>query len=427
MSEPDKFEDDLLYALTRTGEGFRTERADLVAGGYRLGRRRWRRRSAAAVVGGAAALALVGTGAVYLTSPGAKGTGTVSAAAAPVAKGTGTVSAAAAPVATADGTAAAAATPTSVKSTAPAPVSDDEVLATFRALLPKGEITEAKGHGTENERQDSYASASVVFDDGHGKSLIQLNIQKNRPKQVQPPGCPSDLKASRVDACTDTVLADGSKLLLFQGYEYADGRADTKEWLATLTGPDGRSVSVSEWNSPQEKGAPDSRPNPPLTPDQLKAVVTDKSWDRVVAAIPYEGVDTDAVDPGLSLADREAVLTGLLPQGVTVTGRFGNPLMATFELAQGQATGSLVVRVENLAQGGDLLTERSFKEADSLPDGSRITVGGSPDGKDKPFTVNVLRPDGTSVLAYQVSGGRPLLTPEQVKAIAVSPAWKSKK
>ncbi|MFE4973749.1 hypothetical protein ACFRAR_16775 [Kitasatospora sp. NPDC056651] len=411
MSEPDKFEDDLLYALTRTGEGFRTERTDLAAGGYRLGRRRWRRRSAAAVVGGAAALALVGTGTVYLTSQGAKDAGTVSAASAPVA--------------TADG--AAAATPTSVKSAAPAAVSDDEVLATFRALLPKGEITEAKGHGTENERKDSYASASVVLDDGHGKSLIQLNIQKTRPGQAQSPGCPSDFAASRVDACTDTVLADGSKLMVFQGHEYTDGRADTKEWLAVLSGPDGRSVSVSEWNSPQEKGAPDSRPNPPLTPDQLKAVVTDKSWDRVVAAVPYEGVDADAVDPGLSLADREAVLTGLLPQGVTVTGRFGNQLTATFDLAQGQATGKVVVRVENLAHGGDLLTERSFKEADTLPDGSRITVSGDPGGKEKPFAANVLRPGGTSVLVYQVSGGRPLLTSEQVKLIATSPAWKARK
>ncbi|MET8545403.1 hypothetical protein ABZW03_32915, partial [Kitasatospora sp. NPDC004799] len=40
MSEPDSFEDDLLCALTRTGEGFRTEQTDraaLVAGGYRRG------------------------------------------------------------------------------------------------------------------------------------------------------------------------------------------------------------------------------------------------------------------------------------------------------------------------------------------------------------------------------------------------------
>lgn len=36
MSEPDKFEDDLLYAMSRTGEAFRSERTDLAAGGLDL-------------------------------------------------------------------------------------------------------------------------------------------------------------------------------------------------------------------------------------------------------------------------------------------------------------------------------------------------------------------------------------------------------
>ncbi|WP_316529227.1 hypothetical protein [Kitasatospora brasiliensis] len=414
MSEPEKFEDDLLYALTRTGEGFRTERADLVAGGYRLGRRRWRRRSAAAVVSGAAALALVGTGAVYLTSVGGKDAGTVRAASAPAAGAASGV--------------AAAATPTSVKSAAPAVVSGDEVLATFRALLPKGEITEATGRGTDSEEPDGFASASLVLDDGQGKSLIQLGVQKDHPKQAQQQlQCPSDLKASRIDACTLTALPDGSKLLLQQGHEYSDSRADTKEWFAILTGPDGRSISVHEWNAAKEKGAPDSRPNPPLTLDQLKAVVTDKSWDRIVAAIKYNGVDEAAVDPGLSLPDREAVLAGLLPQGVTVTGRHGDPLTADFDLAQGQASSVLEVKVENWAHGGNPMGERAFKDATTLPDGSRILVNDAPAGTSKPYAVNVLRKDGLAVLVYQLPGSQPLLTSEQLKAIATSPAWKAKK
>ncbi|WP_224277451.1 hypothetical protein [Streptomyces sp. LS1784] len=410
MSEPDKFEDDLLYALTRTGEGFRTEQADLVAGGYRRGRSRWRRRSTAAVVGGAAALALVGTGAVYLGSLGGKETGTVSAASAPAATA---------------GSATAAATPTTAKSSAPAVVSGDEVLATFQALLPKGETSEANGRGTDDEWLDgTFASASVVFDDGQGKSLVQIGIQKHHPKQAQVPTCPSDFKLARVDSCSATTLPDGSKLLLEQGYEYSDGRADTKEWHATLTGPDGRSISLSEWNAPKEKGAPDSRPNPPLTLDQLKAIVTDRSWDRVVAAVRYDGIDEEAVDPGLSLPDREAVLAGLLPPGVTVTGRSGTALAATFQLAQGQAAGSLMLRVENWAHSGSVQGERAFKDANTLPDGSRILVNGDPDGKEKPLTVNVLRPDGMEVLVYQMPTGKPLLTADQVKAIATSPAWK---
>ncbi|MFJ6385543.1 hypothetical protein ACIQI7_36750 [Kitasatospora sp. NPDC092039] len=420
MSEPDKFEDDLLCALTRTGEGFRTEQAaqaDLVAGGYRRGRSRWRRRSAAAVVGGAAALALVGTGAVYLGAPGAKDPGTVRAASAPAAAGGG---------------ASPAATPTAARSSAPTPavVTGEEVLATFRALLPKGEITEAKGRGTDDERMNgTFAGADLVFDDGQGRSLIQIGVQKHRPRQAQVPGCPPDPKLARVDSCAVTTLPDGSVLLLQQGHEYPDGRADTKEWHATLNGPDGRSISLSEWNAPQEKGAPDSRPNPPLTLDQLRAIVTDGSWDRVVAAVGFDGVDVEAVDPGLSLADREAALARLLPPGVTVTGRTGGPLAATFQLARGGTTGSVVLRVENWAKSGGNPAERAFKDAVTLPDGSRVLTsgtGGAPDVKGKPPVVNVLRPDGVAVMVSQ-GPGEQLLTPDQLRAIAADPVWKTAK
>ncbi|MFE6053932.1 hypothetical protein ACFQ6N_24535 [Kitasatospora sp. NPDC056446] len=411
MSEPDKFEDDLLYALTRTGEGFRTGQADLVAGGYLRGRRRWRRRSTAAVMGGAAALALVGSGVYLAGSPAGKDAGSVGAASAPAAAAGGSQ----------------AATPTGAPSSAPVVITGDEVLATFRAMLPKGWTTDAKGRGTDDEQSGgTFVSASLVFDDGHGGSLIQLGIQKHRPKQTQVPGCPKDFGLARVDSCTDTTLPDGSRLLLEQGYEYSDSRADTKDWHATLTGPDGRSISVNEWNAPQEKGAPDSRPEPPLTLDQLKAIVTDRSWDRIVAAVGYDGVDDDAVDPGLPLADREAALTGLLPQGVTVTGRSGTALAATFKLARDGAAGALVLRVENWAGDRNTKGKRAFENANTLPDGSRILFSGDLGSKETPLTVNVLRPDGTEVMAVEKPTGTPLLTADQLKAIVAGPVWKAR-
>ncbi len=367
------------------------------------------------MVGGAAALALVGTGAVYLTgSAGAKDAGTVSAAAAPT-----TTAAGAGP----------ATTPTTVKSSAPAVVTGDEVLATFQALLPRGETTEAKGRGTDDERMGgTFVGADVVFDDGQGKSLIQIGIQKHHPNQAQPLTCPKDFKPARVDSCTVTPLPDGSRLMLEQGYEYSDGRADTKEWHASLSGADGRDINVSEWNAPAEKGARDSRPNPPLTLDQLKAIVTDKSWDRMVAAVKFNGIDTDAIDPGLSLPDREAVLVGLLPQGVTVAGRSGSALAAEFQLARGEAAGSLVLRVENWAKSADNPGQQAFKDAVTLPDGTKVLVLGGPDSKDKqPVRVNVLHPDGMEVMVAQGPTGQQLLTVEQLKAIAAGPAWKPKK
>ncbi|MER7755510.1 hypothetical protein [Kitasatospora sp. NPDC097643] len=431
MSEPDKFEDDLLYAMTRTGEGFHAGQGDLVAGGYQRGRRRWRRRSAAAVVSGAAALALVGTGAVYLSGSGAS-PDRVSAAAAPAAgaasgPATGTASA---PTPASGSAAATPATPTAKASTAAPVITGDEMLTAFKALLPKGEITQAKGRGTDDSQAGgSFVGADLVFDDGQGKSLIQLGIQKNHKGQNQEPSCPSDFTSTRTDSCSVTTLPDGSKLWLNQGHEYSDQRADTKEWSAGLTGPDGRYISVSEWNSPQEKGAPDSRPNPPLTLEQLKAIVTDKSWDRVVASVKYSGVDYEAIDPGLSAEDRQAVVAKLLPAGITVTGHdAGSPTALTLQLAQGQSAGSLVLRVENWAKSPDGGIETAYKDATVLPDGSRIlTRGGGAEGPSSQLAVNVLRPDGMQVMLVQGAKGKALLTPDQLKAIATSPEWKAKK
>ncbi|MFI9365495.1 hypothetical protein ACIG5E_31255 [Kitasatospora sp. NPDC053057] len=415
MSEQDKFEDDLLYALTRTGEGFRPDQADqagLVSGGYQLGRRRWRRRSTAAVVGGAAALALVGTGAVYLTGS-ASPSGASTVAAAPAAS----TGAALTPAS------AGAGTPTP---TAAAAVTGDEVLSTFKALLPKGQITGASGRGTDDPAlKGTFAGAQLVFDDGAGKSLLMVGVQKHRPGQSQDRSCP-ELKPGQLDACSVTTLADGSKLYLSEGYEYPDHRATTKEWMASLTGPDGREISLSEWNSPQEKGAPDSRANPPLTLDQLRAIVTDKSWDRIVAAVKPDGVDYAALSTGVSLQDRQAILTGLLPAGVTATKVDGNEVAMNVQLTQGGSTGSLVVRMQKLTgQQGE--TKDMSQGATTLPEGGQLKLYGPGTSSPKAAPMAEVVRDDVLVQVGEPPTGKPLLSLDQLKAIATSPEWKAKK
>ncbi|MFE2727515.1 hypothetical protein [Kitasatospora sp. NPDC059327] len=416
MSEQDRFEDDLLYALTRTGEGFHAEQAPLVAGGLDRGRRRWRRRSAAAVVGGAAALALVGTGAVYLSGSSPAPDALVAAGAG----GTGGASSA-----TAGGS-----TPVVSASASTPVISGDEVLATLQALLPQGRSTDAKGRGTDDQTlHGTFVGADLVFDDGQGKALISVGVQKHRKGQTQERTCP-DPRRNRIDSCTVATLPDGSRLYLSQGYEYSDHRADTKEWLAVLTGPDGREITLSEWNAPKEKGAPDSRPNPPLTPAQLKAVVTDKSWDRIVAAVRVDGVDYTAQDTGLSLPDRRAILAALLPAGVTVTEFDGNEVFSDVQLSQGGGTGSLLLRVQKLVrEPGDRTTEQLFEGATVLPDGARLKLYGpgapSTDPKGQ-LVADVLRGD-LRIMVAQGPAGKPLLTLDQLTSIAVSTQWKPKK
>ncbi|MFJ8628753.1 hypothetical protein ACIRD3_38730 [Kitasatospora sp. NPDC093550] len=401
MSEPDPFEEDLLYALTRTGEGFRTGPADLVDGGYRRGRRRWRRRSTAAVVGGAAALALVGAGAVHLA-----GASSVPGAVAAAASASGT------------GPAAPSASPSTVV------ITGDEVVATLRALLPAGATTGAKGRGTDDPAFDgTFAGASLVFDDGQGPAAVSLSVQRNRKGRAQERSCP-DPKLDRIDSCAVSTLADGSRLFLSQGYEYPDHRAETKEWIVALDGPDGREVVLSEWNAAQEKGAAVSRPAPPLSPERLRAIVTDRSWDRIVAGLKDNGVDRAAEGTGLSLDDRRALLARLLPAGTDVTGIDGNEVTADVRLDRSGTAGSVFLQLRKVSPAAAEKTAQAFEGATVLPDGGRLRLHGpgTADPQGRPMA-ELLRGD-RYVSAAQGPTGQPLLSVAQLEAIVAAPEWR---
>ncbi|MEV6978162.1 hypothetical protein [Kitasatospora sp. NPDC093806] len=420
MSGPDNFEDDLLYAMTRTGEGFRPEGpAALAAGGLDRGRRRWRRRSATAVVGGVAALALVGTGAVYVAGGSPAGTTPVAAA------GSGTGA----------GDSPATATP-SAPSAPAAHVSADEVLAAFKALLPQGEVTAASGRGTDPDGKAAAAAmpgAVLVFDDGKGKAQLGLSIVRlgeGDPRRTENE-CP-DKKYVAYDSCVSTDLPDGGKLTVFQGYEYPDRRADTKHWSAKLTGKD-RQIEVSEWNSPAQKGQPVSRPTPPLSPEQLKAVVTDKSWDRVVAAVPQPAPVKPQDTKEYTQEEILAIAAKLLPAGLKETETAGQPGFANFVVNDGKGKSLVEINVQDWSK--DKRDESLYGNAETLADGTRVVVRKTT-GKPVMWTVDTLHPDGLRVVISAFNSGSqvapatrtaPALTVEQLKAIALAPEWKLRK
>ncbi|WP_380285186.1 hypothetical protein [Kitasatospora purpeofusca] len=430
MSAPDSFEDDLLHAMTRTGEGLRPQGpAELAAGGLERGRRRWRRRSAAAAVSGAAALALVGTGAVYLTdgSP---------AASRPAPAATGTTPDAS----SGSGAGSASPTPGSSPATSAAPsggagVSGEEVLAAFKALLPQGQISDARGVGTDASGRPGagVSGAGLVLDDGKGKARIGISfsrIAEDDPGRTDN-DCP-DRKLVTFDACTATALPDGGRLTVFQGYEYPDRRADTKWWNAKLTGKDGRRIELSEWNSPEEKGKPVSRATPPLTPEQLKAVVTDKSWDRVIAALPEPVAQT----PGrrsTPYTKEEILATAakLLPAGLKQAETGGSEGYANFVVNDGKGKSMVELNVDDWG----LHRGEPFGGTETLPDGTQVKVRKVP-GNPARWVVDTLHPDGLRVAVGALNSGgpnaaasrtAPALTVEQLKAIATSPEWKLKK
>ncbi|WP_152627036.1 hypothetical protein [Streptacidiphilus melanogenes] len=263
------FEDRFAQSLRDTGEDLTpNDLTRLVNGGVTDGRRRRRRRNAA-VAGGSAALALVAVG----------------AAVAPSMLGASR---------TAHTVANPAAGPSMSLTAAARPVSDAararQMVSTLEGLLPKGgRITDAVGRWSLKVPGGDAAFvaplASVVYDDGKGASSIEVGLDRYPKGEAPVPTCGSPADVPN-DVCHVYRLPGGARLLIDQGYEYPSRGSGTKDWHAVLDLPDGTHVEMDEWNAPAEKGAGVTRATPPLSADQLRAVVTSKAWQPLLAAVP---------------------------------------------------------------------------------------------------------------------------------------------
>lgn len=161
-----------------------------------------------------------------------------------------------------------------VNAAAPRPVTAQQMEHLLISMLPPGSISGREGRGTDDELPPY---AHVVFDDGHGASAIEVGVETDG---AVAPGCDS---VPAGDWCAQTHV-DGGTLTVLKSWEYPDHRTDTKDWLAEFQTSDGALITVSEWNAPAEKGAPVTRPEPPLSVRQLASVATNPAWRRVAAA-----------------------------------------------------------------------------------------------------------------------------------------------
>ncbi|MFE8915043.1 hypothetical protein [Streptomyces globisporus] len=296
------FEDSLGTELRRAGETFELSgRAALVDGALEQGRRTVRRRRVAAVAGSVLTLALVGGGVTFATGQsGTSGGGVNVASSGPVGQtptltpATGTLPPATAtptPTPTApDGdaatvtpspsdapTAGATATPTAGAGTGepspppasrgthdagePAPPLDYAALMdTFRGLLPEGlTVTDVTDSGGE--------FASVVVNDGKGRSLVQINVQQ-------------DMRDVADQLYRDaTTLPDGT-LLATSKKPGEKGGSGVVMWTADSMRPDGMRVVASAFNSGEQSSAA-TRTAPALTLDQLTALVVSPEWPKL--------------------------------------------------------------------------------------------------------------------------------------------------
>ncbi|MFH8800195.1 hypothetical protein ACH4F6_11445 [Streptomyces sp. NPDC017936] len=422
VDQHDPFEDRLSAALHQAGGAFDADRAALAAAGRVRGRRlRLRRR--AAVAGGAAGLALVGVGGALLVPSDGDGTarnGSVAAA------GSGRPTATAVPA-----------------------VSADEMVRTLTELLPEGEVTRGAARGTNGALPPF---AQVVFDDGKGAGSISLLVDRvtrgsgngeafDPAAEVTP--CPEmQLPDAGPDSCVTQTLPDGSAVTLVQGYEYPDRRADTKAWSADLVTPAGQRVSVSEWNSPAEKGEPVSRPEPPLTLDQLKTLAAAQEWRRVADAIPEKTrkpspATSDSAGDTTGFGGRRilAVLTDSLPDGLEVVSSDHQETEFAYAVVD-DGEGRSYVQVNMQHDMSDAAAELYGSDAETLPDGTRVTTRQGPGEKGGEgvvmWTVDTMRADGRRVVVSAFNSGsqtaaatrpEPALTVAQLREIALSPQW----
>lgn len=413
----DPFETRLSSALRDTGGLFDTDRASLAAAGAARGRRLKLRRRAAVFAGAATVVAAVVGGALVL--PGA-GSGAGSGQAGAVG-------------------AKPKASPTASPSPTPAGVTKQQMISTLEKLMPKGEFSEQQGRGTDEEPK--YAPmASLVFDDGKGPATVSVglgHVQPGSEEARETVQCPDKVYIPH-DDCRTTRLADGSVVMVFQGYEYPDRRVDTKRWLAELVTPTGQHVSVMEWNSAQEKDAPISRPEPPLDPAALTRLVSAPEWRTLVDDIPpdphqWPGAPTHAPEqPG---APVRSTLQTLLPKGLNVIHRSSNEAGFGYLVVDDGKGASLVqvnVQTGMSEDAGDLFGSGS----ETLPDGTRVAVHQGPGEKGGEgvvmWTVDTLRTDGRRVVISAFNSGTqhdaatretPALTIAQMRTIALSPQW----
>ncbi|MFC7826384.1 hypothetical protein [Streptomyces sp. NPDC057375] len=411
----DPFEERLAAALRDTGDAFRAaDRTALVDSGRNRGRRALTRRRTG-VLGGVAGVALIGVGGAMLLPSGGSDDREQSSVASR---------------ATAGASASAAAEP----------VSGDAILKSLKELLPAGKFSgeDARGSG---EKPGPYAQ--VVFDDGEGAAAISLGFGRVEPKGSevgQLTQCP-DQTFVPYDSCDSSRLDDGSTLRLLQGYEYPDRRVDTKLWSADLVTAEGQHVSVSEWNSSAQKGAPVTREEPPLSTEALKKLVTADVWRDVVAATPLRPTPSAAAPekerpPAVSGKDITETLVGLLPAGLDVVKKGGQDTEYSYVVVD-DGRGASLVQV-NVQHGMDDVAGQLYASGETLSDGTRVATRQGVGDDRVPgvlmWTVDTMRPgdDGFRVVISEFNNGSahgrptreaPALTMDQLREIALSEEW----
>ena len=323
-----------------------------------------------------------------------------------------------------------------------APVSAQKMLSTLEHLLPAGNVSQTSGRATNNVQMPS-ASLVLTPTDGLGAGGMTLSMTRYDLPLTLANGLTCDTSTSIVQVTCDARALPGGYRFQFDRLVYLPASQGLKSWNGYLIAPDGSQVELDEYNAAvpmmgakSHTGAVPTRTDPPLTENQVLALLTSHTWDAARAALstPY-GV-TQGGGPNSDPAGSEILSTinKILPPGVTHSKEdndAGQTGQADLQIDAGHGSGMLQVTVANWA--ADLSpadraidTATVFGNATQLADGSELVMTQialpSADGGGVQRVADVLRPDGLRITLEELGKG-PVLTMTQLRSLVVNPAW----
>ncbi|MYX94194.1 hypothetical protein GT045_05080 [Streptomyces sp. SID486] len=127
------------------------------------------------------------------------------------------------------------------------------------------------GGGTVSDENAGDGLVQLVYDDGHGKNMVEVDVQYDMTADLAGHmGC-----ADVTGHCEAARLDDGTLVKKVRGSSEKGGAAQV--WLVDVLYPDGRRVAAREVNSYAES-APVTRPRPALSMDRLAGIALDKRF-----------------------------------------------------------------------------------------------------------------------------------------------------
>ncbi|MER6071459.1 hypothetical protein ABT187_21945 [Streptomyces sp. NPDC001817] len=145
-----------------------------------------------------------------------------------------------------------------------------------RKQVPGARMTSVlKSHlphtGTVSDLNASDGLVQLVYDDGHGKNMVEADAQYDMTADLAGNmGC-----AGVSGDCEALTLTDGTEVKKVK--EPSEKGGPAMVWLVDTLRPDGRRVAVREVNSYAES-APVTRPQPALTMDRLLTIALDNRF-----------------------------------------------------------------------------------------------------------------------------------------------------